>query len=233
MLQIRRNEDRGQASFGWLQSRHSFSFASYYDPAHMGVSVLRVLNDDQVAPGYGFETHPHRDMEIISYVLEGEIEHRDTMGSHSRLKAGEVQLMSAGTGILHSEFNPSGSEPLRFLQIWITPNRSGLTPGYQQRPFADSNGFSLLVSPDGSEGSLQINQDACLYRLQLTAGQQHTQPLQSDRSWYLHLIDGELTINGRTLYPGDAATLSNETALQLHSNAESHGLLFDLPAGGN
>ena len=232
MLQIRRNEDRGQASFGWLQSRHSFSFASYYDPAHMGVSVLRVLNDDQVAPGYGFETHPHRDMEIISYVLAGEIEHRDTMGSHSRLKAGEVQVMSAGTGILHSEFNASSTVPLHFLQIWITPQQKGLTPSYQQRPFPSAPGLTLLASPDAEQNSLPINQDARLYRLQLEATQTTLQ-IEADRIGYLHLIDGELTIQGETLYPGDAVTLTDIAEITLNTTTAAHGLLFDLPAEEN
>jgi len=232
MMQIRRSTSRGNASFGWLQSKHSFSFANYYDPAHMGVSVLRVLNDDRVAPGYGFETHPHRDMEIISYVLAGEIEHRDTMGSHSRLKAEEVQVMSAGTGILHSEFNASSTAPLRFLQIWITPQQKGLTPSYQQRPFPSTPGLTLLASPDAEQNSLPINQDARLYRLQLEATQTRLQ-IEADRIGYLHLIDGELTIQGETLYPGDAATLTDATEITLNTTTAAHGLLFDLPAEEN
>ena len=232
MMQIRRSASRGNASFGWLQSKHSFSFANYYGPAHMGVSVLRVLNDDRVAPGYGFETHPHRDMEIISYVLAGEIEHRDTMGSHSRLKAGEVQVMSAGTGILHSEFNASSTVPLHFLQIWITPQQKGLTPSYQQRPFPNMHGLTLLASPDAEQNSLPINQDARLYRLQLEATQTTLQ-IEADRIGYLHLIDGELTIQGETLYPGDAVTLTDIAEITLNTTTAAHGLLFDLPAEEN
>lgn len=232
MIQIRRSASRGNASFGWLQSKHSFSFAGYYDPAHMGVSMLRVINDDWVAPGHGFETHPHRDMEIISYVLAGEIKHRDTMGSHSRLKAGEVQVMSAGTGILHSEFNASSTEPLRFLQIWITPQQKGLTPSYQQRPFPNMHGLTLLASPDAEQNSLPINQDARLYRLQLEATQTTLQ-IEADRIGYLHLIEGELNVQGETLYPGDAVTLTDIADITLNTTTAAHGLLFDLPAEEN
>lgn len=228
MITIRKSEERGRGFFGWLDSRHSFSFANYYDPNHMGVSKLRVINDDIVAPGAGFGTHPHRDMEILSVVLEGSIEHQDSMGNIHRLNAGEVQLMSAGTGVTHSEYNPSQTDPLRFLQIWIMPEKSGLTPGYAQRPIPEVDGASLLVSPDGADDSLKINQDAKVFRLQLGPGE-HRLPLPEDRIGYLHVISGGAEIGPHPLSKGDAATLSAEANRQLVATEPTVALLFDLP----
>ncbi|TVU71224.1 pirin family protein [Cobetia crustatorum] len=240
MMYLRRNNERGHARFDWLESRHSFSFASYYDPAHMGVSVLRVINDDIVAPGAGFDAHPHRDMEIISYVLQGSIEHRDTLGSHRKLSAGEVQVMSAGTGVEHSEYNVSEHDSLHFLQIWITPNAKGLTPRYQQQPFEPTPGLQLLIAPaddktgadnantDADADVLSINQDARMYRVQLD-GQDLELPQRPNRVYYLHVIEGQVSLQGETLKAGDAAAVN--TAPLVLSGAQSlHALLFDLPA---
>ncbi len=227
MISLRRSNSRGHARHGWLDSRHSFSFANYYDPRFMGVSALRVINDDWVKPGYGFDTHPHRDMEIISYVLAGQIEHKDTMGFHTVLSAGDVQVMSAGTGILHSEYNPSNEEDLNFLQIWIQPDRTGVTPRYQQMNIADHQGLSLIASADGREGSLLIQQDASLYSVRLDQPQQLA--LQPDRRYYLHLISGTLSANEVQLSAGDAISLSAESVLQLTDCQQADALLFDLP----
>lgn len=241
MLTLRPSNARGHARFAWLESRHSFSFASYYDPAHMGISVLRVLNDDTVAPGAGFETHPHRDMEIISYVLEGSIEHRDSMGSHRTLGVGEVQLMSAGSGIEHSEYNPSTRQPLHFLQIWITPDAKGLTPHYQQQPFTAREGLELLIAPpqEAVDGILSINQDARMYRIGLQVAE-HTDtslalPFAPQRRYYLHVIDGTARLKGKDqqsllLSAGDAVTLDHEPGAALAEARGLHALLFDLPA---
>jgi len=238
MITLRPGNERGHARFAWLESRHSFSFASYYDPAHMGVSVLRVLNDDHVAPGAGFDPHSHRDMEIISYVLSGNIEHRDSMGSRHTLGVGEVQLMSAGTGIEHSEYNASSHEPLRFLQIWITPQARGLPPRYQQQPFTAREGLNLLIAPpqEARSGILSINQDARMYRI----GLQHTDtslalPFAPQRRYYLHVIDGTATLKGKDqqslpLSAGDAVTLDHESEATLAEARGLHALLFDLPA---
>ena len=228
MITLRRNLERGHANWGWLDSRHTFSFANYFDPRFMGVSALRVINDDWVKPGRGFETHPHRDMEIISYILEGSIEHKDTMGFHTTLNAGDVQVMSAGTGILHSEFNPSSSEDLNFLQIWIQPNRKGLSPQYHEKNYADAQGVTLIVSPDGSDGSLAINQDAWLYKLNL-AGESTRVEAREDRSYYLHVARGSLLINGVALQAGDGATIKKESQLNIEATDQAEGLLFDLP----
>jgi hypothetical protein len=182
MIEIRPSEQRGPSDLGWLQSRHTFSFAGYYDPQHMGVSALRVINDDRVAPGAGFATHSHQDMEIISYVKQGSIEHRDSMGNVQVLPAGEFQLMSAGTGVTHSEYNPSSSERLEFLQIWIEPNQYGIEPAYQQKRFAGRTGLQLIASPDGRESSLLVHQDACLYQLLLATDQRDSHALEDGRT---------------------------------------------------
>jgi hypothetical protein len=194
----------------------------------MGVSALRVINDDWVKPGTGFETHPHRDMEIISYILEGSIEHQDTMDFHTTLKAGEVQVMSAGTGILHSEFNPSASEDLNFLQIWIQPNQKGVTPRYAQKDYTEAEGITLIVSPDGRDGSLPIHQEASLYKLSLTR-QASTFTTTEGRSYYLHLARGSLDVNGTRLEAGDGATIEHESFLNLEALDRAEGLLFELP----
>ncbi|MBL1375892.1 pirin family protein [Zobellella iuensis] len=229
MIGIRKADERGRANFGWLHSRHTFSFGSYYDPAQMGFSRLRVINDDAVAPGAGFDTHGHRDMEIISYVLEGSIAHKDSSGNEEILSAGEFQLMSAGTGILHSEFNPSNSRPLKFLQIWIEPNASGGKPGYQQKDFGRAPGLTLVVSPDGAEGSLVIKQDARLYQLWLGQGEEAGLELAPGRQAWVQLVEGELSVNGERLAPGDGAALSGEPHLSFSAAQPVRALVFDLP----
>lgn len=227
MLYLRKSEDRGQVNMGWLSSRHSFSFGYYYDPKHMGFSVLRVLNDDHVAPGAGFDTHGHRDMEIITCVLQGRIEHKDSMGERSVIAAGEVQHMSAGTGVTHSEYNASTSEPLRFLQIWIQPNQRGTTPSYQQASIPQKSIMTPLVTADGRENSLVMQQDANLYRLQLTAGEQ-IQLSTALRPGYLHIIDGEITIAENQLSSGDAIGAFQQP-LSLTAVTDVTALWFDLP----
>ncbi|ACE84927.1 pirin family protein [Cellvibrio japonicus] len=230
MISIRHSQERGHANFGWLDSHHSFSFGSYYDPAHMGFSALRVINDDRVAPEAGFATHGHSDMEIISYVLEGEIAHKDSEGNIATLPPGEFQLMSAGSGIRHSEFNPSRATPLHFLQIWIQPNVYGQQPGYQQKDFGRSPGLTLVVSPDGAEGSLVIKQDARLYQLLLEPNTRAQLTASKARKYYVHLVDGELDIEGTTLRPGDGAKLADISALVLAAKGEAvKALVFDLP----
>ena len=229
MIEIRYSEDRGPADHGWLQSRHTFSFAGYYDPRHMGVSALRVINDDRVAPGMGFATHSHQDMEIISYVKNGTIEHKDSMGNIERLPAGEFQLMSAGTGVTHSEYNPSGTDELEFLQIWIRPNEYGIKPGYQQKRFDDVEGLQLIVSPDAREGSLLIHQDASLYQLRLENGVAAEHALNPGRTAYIHVVSGSVTVNGAELSEGDGATVKDVDAISFTSRTSTEALVFDLP----
>jgi hypothetical protein len=227
MLYFRPGNARGRANFGWLNSQHSFSFGHYYDPKHMGFSALRVINDDSVAPGAGFDTHGHRDMEIISYVLEGAIEHKDSMGHSYIVPAGDVQRMSAGTGVTHSEFNHSKQHNLRFLQIWIQPNKLGITPGYQQQKIEQRGKLTPLVTPDGSDGSLSIQQDVSLYRVALNRGES----LQLDtlqRPGYFHLIEGSVNINDHQLMAGDALGAFEEP-LQLNAQEPLIALWFDLP----
>ncbi len=228
MLTLRNADARGQADLGWLKSRHSFSFGRYYDAKHMGFSALRVINDDWVAAGAGFDTHGHRDMEIITLVLQGAIVHQDSAGNQKVLPAGEFQLMSAGSGIYHSEFNASASEPLRFLQIWIQPESFGGKPGYQQQAFAQTQGLTLIASPDGRDHSMQLKQQALLYRLALAAGQPLSYAL-TGKNLYLHLISGQLQLEGVTLQAGDAVMLSLQALLQLTANEEVDALVFDLP----
>lgn len=230
MLEFRASKDRGAASFGWLNSKHTFSFGRYYDPTQMGFSALRVINDDEVAPAAGFDTHGHQDMEIISYVLQGEIAHKDSAGNIKTLPAGEFQLMSAGKGIYHSEFNASDSNNLKFLQIWIQPNQFGGAPGYQQKAFERQNGLNLIISPDGRDGSLQMKQNAFLHQLILPQGEQLALPVQADRRYYLHLITGSLQLGEHRLNPGDGikvAQLSSLSAEALEGPVEA--LWFDLP----
>ncbi len=229
MIKIRYSDERGKADHGWLQSYHTFSFASYYDLAHMGVSKLRVINDDKVQAGKGFDTHSHEDMEIISYVKKGTIEHKDSMGNIEKLPAGEFQLMSAGTGITHSEYNPSDSESLEFLQIWIKPSETGIKPGYQQKRFESKTGKQLIVSPDGRENSLQIHQDAYLYQLHLTKDESSSHTLDTGRTVYVHVVSGKITINGETLNEGDGATVTDVNDINFTSSKNSEALVFDLP----
>nr|WP_067294392.1 pirin family protein [Marinobacterium profundum] len=230
MITVRSSEARGRGNHGWLNSRHSFSFADYYDPKHMGFSALRVINEDQVAPGAGFGTHGHKDMEIISYVLEGVIAHKDSEGNVQQLPAGEFQLMSAGSGIRHSEYNASESSGLRFLQIWIQPDQFGGKPGYQQKNFGRRNGLTLVISPDGEAGSLTLRQDASLYQLLLDSEQGLTHVLQSGRRQYIHLIKGALTIGNTPLKAGDGVSIEGLAQLALQAGtAPVEALLFDLP----
>ncbi|MGL4833833.1 MAG: pirin family protein [Shewanella sp.] len=230
MIRIRKAQDRGLADFGWLKSQHTFSFASYYDPQHMGVSSLRVINDDRVAPGAGFETHGHKDMEIISYVISGTIAHKDSFGNIKTLPAGEFQLMSAGKGIYHSEYNASDTEPLHFLQIWIQPDTLGIDAGYQQQAFAQTAALTAVVTPTGEHGTLKVQQDATLYRLQLTPNEQVQLPTQDmSRQLYVQLVEGTLKVNDVELTPGDGAHITAEQAVLFSANQDPvTALVFDL-----
>lgn len=230
-LTVRRSLERGHANHGWLDSYHTFSFADYYDPAHMGFRSLRVINQDKVAPGAGFPTHPHRDMEIFSYVVSGAIAHKDSMGNGRELKPGQIQLMSAGSGVTHSEFNPSKNEPLHLLQIWITPHTRGLTPSYTEwHPSTESESENkvLVISPDGRENSATIHQDADVYRVRLKAGETVSHDLAPGRGLWLQLIKGQLTTGETTLRPGDAASTEAHGSLHFTATEDSEALLFDL-----
>jgi redox-sensitive bicupin YhaK (pirin superfamily) len=230
-LNLRRAEERGHADHGWLNSHHTFSFADYYDPAQMGFRSLRVINDDHVAPGMGFGTHPHRDMEIFSYVLEGALQHKDSMGNGSVLKPGQIQLMSAGRGITHSEFNPSPREPLHFLQIWIQPRERGLTPSYTEwRPKSEQADAAkvLVISPDGRDGSATIHQDADIYRIRLRPGQTVTHELKRGRGAWLQIAEGVLSINGNPLTTGDGASVEEPGTLTITAAQPTEAILFDL-----
>jgi redox-sensitive bicupin YhaK (pirin superfamily) len=233
MIEIRKSNDRGLADHGWLQSRHSFSFAGYFDPQHVEFGALRVINEDRVAPGGGFGTHPHRDMEIISYVLAGELGHRDSMGNGSVIVPGDVQRMSAGTGVLHSEMNPSPTTPVHFLQIWIQPDQLGVAPGYEQKHFTDEEKrgrLRLIVSGDGAEGSVRIHQDARLYAGLFDGEEGATLQVAAGRRIYVHLVRGELTANDTVLTGGDALKLTDVTTLTLRAGRDAEVLVFDLPA---
>ena len=224
MIALRRGADRGVTRIDWLDSRHSFSFGGYFDPARHHYRGLRVLNDDRIAPGGGFDTHGHRDMEILTTVLAGELEHRDSMGNGEVIRPGEWQGMTAGTGILHSEFNPSTTEPTHLLQIWVMPDRKGHTPGYRQKAFAGSAGWQLVASPDGAEGSLPIHADARLYQARLDGGKVRHEPA-AGRGVYVHVATGAATVNGQALTAGDAATVEGEAVEVTGSGTV---LLFDL-----
>ncbi|SKB03027.1 hypothetical protein SAMN02745166_03745 [Prosthecobacter debontii] len=229
--QIRKSHERGHADHGWLDSHHTFSFADYYDPAHMGFRSLRVINQDRVAPGGGFPTHPHRDMEIFSYVLEGSLAHKDSLGNGRELKPGQIQLMSAGKGVLHSEFNPSRSDPAHFLQIWIQPQARSLVPSYTEwhpDPALEKEPKVLVISPDGRENSAVIHQDAEVYRVRLEDEAQVTHEVKTGRGVWFQLIRGQVTANGQTLNPGDALSTEDAGTLTLTSSGETEGLLFDL-----
>lgn len=229
MITVRLSEDRGVAEHGWLSSRHTFSFAGYYDPRHMGVSALRVINDDKVIPGKGFATHSHQDMEIISYVKKGTIEHKDSMDNIERLPAGEFQLMSAGTGVTHSEYNPSSTDSLEFLQIWIQPDTTGIEPGYQQKMFPRLTGLQLIASPDGRNGSLKIHQDARLYQLLLDKDKNCHYDLGKQRTAYIHVVAGQLQLGDVKLKEGDGATVVDSEDLSLSAITQCEALVFDLP----
>ncbi len=232
MINLRPAEQRGHADHGWLDTYHTFSFADYHDPAQMGFRTLRVINDDRVAAGEGFGAHPHRDMEIITYMVEGELEHRDSMGNGAVLTPGMVQHMTAGTGVVHSEFNHSQSKPLRLLQIWIFPEKRGLVPGYQDRrfdPAGRKDRLRLIASTDGRDDSLIINQDVDLYDGALTAGTEVELALRPGRHAWLQVINGGVSVNGSALNAGDGAAISGETAVRISGTAEKgEFLLFDL-----
>lgn len=231
MIALRPAANRGRTQLDWLDSWHSFSFGDYVDPAHRGFRSLRVINDDRVAPGAGFDTHPHRDMEIITWVLSGALAHRDSLGNGSTIVPGDVQRMTAGTGILHSEFNPSPSEPLHLLQIWLLPERKALPPSYEQRSFpsaAKRGRLRLVASRDGREGSVMVHQDAALYAAELAAGESVTHALDAGRFAWLQVARGGLVLNGGPLAAGDGAAISGETRLAIAAQADSEFLLFDL-----
>ena len=223
--------ERGQADHGWLKSQHTFSFADYHDSAQMGFRSLRVINQDRVAPGQGFGTHPHRDMEIFSYVLEGALEHKDSLGNGRTLKPGQIQLMSAGRGVTHSEFNPSRSEGLHFLQIWIQPRQRSLTPSYTEwhpKPDTDEASKVLVISPDGRDGSATIHQDAEVYRLRIKPGESVTHDLAAGRGLWLQVLRGKLTINDTMLEAGDGASSEQAGTFQIRATDAAEALLFDL-----
>jgi redox-sensitive bicupin YhaK (pirin superfamily) len=233
MNQIRRSNERGLADHGWLKSLHTFSFADYYDPKHMGVGPLRVINEDRVQPGGGFGTHGHRDMEIISYVLDGELAHKDSMGNGSVIRPGDVQRMSAGTGVRHSEFNGSKERPVHFLQIWIEPKYRGIEPGYEEKRFTDEDKrgrLRLIASADGADGSVLIHQDARLYAGLFTGGESAQLPLPAQRQAYVQVARGSITANGERLATGDALQLTPAQTLVLEDGADAEVLVFDLPA---
>lgn len=239
MREVIKSCDRGYADHGWLKSFHSFSFANYYNPQRMGFGPLRVINEDRIAAGTGFGTHGHRDMEIISYVLDGELAHKDSMGNGEPgaanagvIRPGDVQRMSAGTGVMHSEYNHSKTGQTHFLQIWIMPNRQGVTPGYEQKhfPTEDKRGrLRLVASPDGAQGSVSIHQDARLYAGLFDGAEAAELPLAAGRLAYVHLVRGTLTVNGQALQAGDALQLADEPGLSLGAGQDAEVLVFDLP----
>jgi len=230
MMTIRKANERGHADHGWLNTYHTFSFADHYDPQWMGFRDLRVINDDYVAPGMGFGKHPHRDMEIITYVLSGALEHKDSMGNGRIIKPGEVQYMAAGTGVQHSEFNPSGDEAVHLLQIWIQPDTKGMKPRYGEKSFASTppGKLHLVTSKTGRDGSIAIHQDADLWLARFTNGQTVTHELKPQRHAWVHVAEGEVTLNGKTLNGGDAAAVSGEPKLELTGKGNAQVLLFDL-----
>lgn len=232
MMQIRKSKERGGGDHGWLKSQHTFSFADYYDPENMGFSALRVINEDYIAGGTGFPTHPHRDMEIITVVLSGAVAHRDTMGNEAQVRPGEVQLMSAGTGVAHSEYNPLPKDVLHLLQIWILPDKAGHKPGYGQKSFAEElkeKNWVLAVSGDGRDGSLKMNQDAELWLGRLDAGQQLKKDLNPKRNYWIQITKGDLTIDGEKLSAGDGVALRQSEAAELASSQGAEMIFFNLP----
>lgn len=230
MITVRPSNERGHASHGWLDSRHTFSFGDYYDPAHMGFGPLRVINEDRVAPGAGFHQHAHRDMEIVSYVLDGALAHKDSLGTGSIIRPGDVQRMSAGTGIQHSEFNASQQDPVHFLQIWILPERKGIAPGYEQKTFAldETKGLLLVASRDGRNGAVTVHQDVDLYAGRLAAGDVVKHVLRDQRVGWLQVARGEIALNGLNLGAGDGAAVEKETELFIQARAAAEVLLFDM-----
>jgi len=231
MITLRRGAERGYVDFGWLRSFHSFSFGDYYDPRHMGFSSLRVINEDRVAPGSGFPTHGHRDMEIVSYVLEGELAHQDSMGNGSVIRPGDVQRMSAGTGVRHSEYNHARDATTHFLQIWIVPDKQGIAPGYEEKnfPAEEKRGrMRLVASPDGADGSVHLHQDARMYVVLVDGDEAIEQKLDPARRAYVHVARGEVEVNGEKLSAGDAAMLTRESSLALRHGKGAEVLTFDL-----
>ncbi len=231
MLDVRRADDRGLASLGWLNSRHTFSFGHYYDPQHMGFGALRVINEDRVEPGRGFDTHGHRDMEIISYVLDGALEHRDSMGNGSTIRPGDVQRMSAGTGVRHSEFNASSTEPVHFLQIWLLPEREGMAPGYEQKRFSDEEKrgrLRLVASRDGRDGSVTVHQDVDLHATVLAPGDVEKHELGAGRRAWVQVARGALRVNGEALRAGDGLAIAGAGTVELEGAEDAEALLFDL-----
>jgi redox-sensitive bicupin YhaK (pirin superfamily) len=231
MIALRKAEERGHARHGWLESRHTFSFADYYDPKQMGFRDLRVVNEDRVQPGRGFGAHSHRDMEIVSYVIEGALEHRDSLGTGSVIRPGDVQRMSAGTGVTHSEYNPSPSEPVHFLQIWILPEREGLEPSYEQRHFPERErrgALRLVASRDARAGSLRLHQDVEIYASLLGEGESALHELRPGRYAWLQLVGGACELNGVPLAAGDGAAVAEETSLRIGGARDAELLLFDL-----
>ncbi len=231
MITVRRANDRGHAEHGWLDSWHTFSFADYYDPKQMGFRALRVINEDRVEAGKGFGTHPHRDMEIVSYVLEGAIQHRDSMGNGEVLRPGEVQRMTAGTGVTHSEFNPSRTEGLHFLQIWILPAKQGLKPGYEQKAFptAERSGkLRLVAAPDGRDGALTLHQDAFIYASLLAVGERVEHPLGAGRGAWVQVTRGAIDVDGEKLGVGDGAAIEHDARVRITGERDAEFLLFDL-----
>ncbi|WP_394780234.1 pirin family protein [Undibacterium sp.] len=232
MISVRKSQERGHAEHGWLKSYHSFSFADYHDPAHMGFGPLRVINEDWIEPGMGFGTHSHRDMEIITYVLEGEIAHKDSMGNGSVIRPGDVQRMSAGTGVMHSEFNASDKNSAHLMQIWIMPDKAGIPPGYEEKNFSREDKIGrlrLVASPDAEDGAVKIHQDARLYVGLFDGDQQANLTLHKDRLAYVHVARGELTVNGIALQTGDALKLRSEELLSITQGKQAEVLVFDLP----
>jgi len=231
MITVRNAEERGRANHGWLKSSHTFSFANYWDPDEQGFSDLLVINDDRVIAGKGFGQHPHRDMEIFSYVLEGALEHKDTLGTGSVIKPGDVQLMSAGSGVAHSEFNHSKSQPVHFLQIWIVPNVRGATPRYQQQHFSDDEKrgkLRLIISPEGKQGSLQVRQDARVYAGLFDGDEHATLTLADNRYAYVHVARGRIELNGQLLREGDGVRMRKEQVIELSNGRDAEVLVFDL-----
>ena len=228
---LRRSNERGHAQHGWLDSYHTFSFADYYDPAHMGFRSLRVINQDVVAPGAGFPTHPHSDMEIFSYILRGALQHKDSMGNGRVLLPGQIQLMSAGKGVTHSEFNPSRTEDASLLQIWLRPSERGLTPSYTEwhpDPARDGDTKVLVISPDGRDGSATIHQDAQIYRVRLAPGESLSHEVRPGRGLWFQLIEGTITVSGETLLAGDAFSSEDVGTFSMTAGDKAEGLLFDL-----
>jgi len=231
MIQVRPSNERGKMNIGWLDTNYTFSFARYYDPKHMGFRSLRVINQDKVKPGTGFNTHPHNDMEIITYIIDGELEHRDNLGSRSVIRRGDIQRISAGTGVTHSETNPSSHEAVHLLQIWIQPDREGHTPSYDERSLSDAERTGkllLIASNKGRDGSMTINQDADVYNARLPAGETVTHSLGEGRGAWIQIVSGNVALNGVALGPGDGASVEDVAELAMHAENDAELLLFDL-----